>query len=496
MSAVLNRRRDVLVSYHYPLFDARSLTNAAEMVPRQASWPKPISVVERLFGDVTPDHGAPFQHYMGPIKLRRAGGVPGWIGENCQCDVTSVRIAGSNRVGDGFDPISPSIRAIFQRFFFDGTCVGKLDIGFHVDPQASISFYRRFVPEAFKSISALAVSCKHLKEKALTFNDLPNVLFSLYSKKPDGDDAKSDVIKVGAPLRLVVIRSGELSHHTEKAFMAAFVDKRRSRFRWSLFDGGAVAFSHDVDGMATFFIFPSDKDNAEYHMRQCRIAFSRIYSEVFCFYGLATALNSGVLGEADDETKNRLLARLNATMVRLTGRERLASKTDYTFYSFVLSSFFEAFSPGVLDEIVGEVRRHGGRHNLLRSIERLEDLPGGIGDGVAPGVVIGEVTMVKQVGIEVSGDNNSFEGAEINIEQVLKSASGEKVVAEIDKLIEAAKEDSPEDAEVLEEVKKKAAANDESWQEAIKRVSLQTLSKASALGLPILMAVMKKQFGL
>ncbi|MEM6460987.1 MAG: hypothetical protein AAF724_03640 [Pseudomonadota bacterium] len=491
----------MLVSYHFPLFDARTFTRYRADQRSGPDWPTPINIVDDVFEPSEAFDGAPFQRCFGPVQIRKRGGLPGWIGETCQCKVTSVAFWIDR--DDDFEISRVSrfpVRNVFSRFFQDGQSVGKFDFGFIVEASKVIGRDHP-IESVFDKIENASVSCKHDDAGNRRFEQLPDLLSDLYSG-PNIDDEQSSIaaalVNVGKPVRLVVVRGADLNGSTGKEYLRRLLSRKAKDLRWSTYRGGQVGYTKSLKSIPTFFFFPGDSDKQEIHLRECRIAFSRVYTEVFAFFIATKMLRGKLKPEADEEGRKLLLDFINRAMRRLTGRERPIRDTDHDFYQFVLASFFEAFHPGILENIVDQAAKLGGRSNLIRSIERLGQLPVEfVEDLESPIIAMGDIKVTnKQTGIKISGKNVEFSADDINIEQTLSSASSEDISKEISSLINATAGDAPNDAELLKEAKEKAEAGDESWIDVLQRVSMQTLKKASELGLPILTALIKKQLGL
>ena len=111
-----NNQSAMLLSIQFPFADFREFVESPKKLPLPA-WPLP-----------TPDHE--FVRGIGPIRIRRRGGVGGWIGEDTTC-VADRALVFNNSLNfrDSKSELQLELRCAFKRLYFDGCVVGKFEIG-------------------------------------------------------------------------------------------------------------------------------------------------------------------------------------------------------------------------------------------------------------------------------------------------------------------------------------------------------------------------------
>lgn len=104
----------MLLTIQYPLADARALIRNTGMLD-VPSWDNPEHEFVRNFG---------------AIRIRKKGGLEGWIGENEICEASripsfkkdiSIRLQGSTK--------KTHLKCQFRRLYYDGWAVGKFEVG-------------------------------------------------------------------------------------------------------------------------------------------------------------------------------------------------------------------------------------------------------------------------------------------------------------------------------------------------------------------------------
>lgn len=106
----------MLLSIQFPFADLREfLDDTGKLI--SPIWPLP-----------TPDKE--FVRHFGSIRIRKLGGIEGWIGENEICEANRALKFCRNLsfVESGLD-ININLRCAFRRLYFDGLAVGKYEIG-------------------------------------------------------------------------------------------------------------------------------------------------------------------------------------------------------------------------------------------------------------------------------------------------------------------------------------------------------------------------------
>lgn len=114
----------MLITFQFPLADCR------ELIPKAFKLAKPLWPAASSHGD--------FIRALGPIKMRRRGGLPGWIGENLVCEGwNGIKFKGGmpDRKFHTQRGGIINARIAFRRFYSDGNVLSKVEIGFSVSHQ-------------------------------------------------------------------------------------------------------------------------------------------------------------------------------------------------------------------------------------------------------------------------------------------------------------------------------------------------------------------------
>jgi hypothetical protein len=80
-------------------------------------------------GFPAPVPGEEFLRGAGPVRQRHSGGLSGWIAEDKYCDARSAIRLHMEDLRQG-EAAALDLQVAFRRFFFDGTAVGRFELGF------------------------------------------------------------------------------------------------------------------------------------------------------------------------------------------------------------------------------------------------------------------------------------------------------------------------------------------------------------------------------
>lgn len=115
----------MLLTLQFPLADLRTFVPGGDGRTERPAWPAAQADVD-------------FVRSVGGVKLRRRGGMAGWIGEDVHCDAAGcVRFAAGlprtfkipARQRGGL-PATIRAEVAFRRFYSDGLSLGKIEVGF------------------------------------------------------------------------------------------------------------------------------------------------------------------------------------------------------------------------------------------------------------------------------------------------------------------------------------------------------------------------------
>jgi hypothetical protein len=106
----------MLLAIQFPFADSRKFVENSRrlLIP---SWPSP-----------TPD--SEFVRYFGPVRVRRGGGINGWVGENEVCEADrALRFSDTLSFFDQDTGRRLPLHCAYRRFYFDGWAVAKFEVG-------------------------------------------------------------------------------------------------------------------------------------------------------------------------------------------------------------------------------------------------------------------------------------------------------------------------------------------------------------------------------
>jgi len=107
----------MLLSIQFPLADCRRFINTDTGVLYRPGWPRPTVDDE-------------FVRSFGAVRVRLGGGVHGWLGEDNVCEARrAVRFPALPTYVDQLERRRIPLRCAFRRFFFEGSAVGKYEVG-------------------------------------------------------------------------------------------------------------------------------------------------------------------------------------------------------------------------------------------------------------------------------------------------------------------------------------------------------------------------------
>lgn len=106
----------MLLTIQFPFVDLRGFAEASGRLAKPG-WPIP-----------SPDDE--FVRFSGAVRVRKLGGLCGWLGENEVCEANRlIRLSYCPKIKDDYSGKQFSTRIAFRRLYFDGLAVGKFELG-------------------------------------------------------------------------------------------------------------------------------------------------------------------------------------------------------------------------------------------------------------------------------------------------------------------------------------------------------------------------------
>lgn len=124
----------MLLTIQFPFVDLRGFSNKAERLTKPG-WPIP-----------TPDDE--FIRFSGAVRVRKLGGLCGWLGENEVCEANRfIRLSYCPKIKDSHSGKEFSTRVAFRRLYFDGFAVGKFELGIATKNRRKVAFTKQTVKD-------------------------------------------------------------------------------------------------------------------------------------------------------------------------------------------------------------------------------------------------------------------------------------------------------------------------------------------------------------
>ncbi|MCA1555016.1 MAG: hypothetical protein LC737_11635, partial [Chloroflexi bacterium] len=147
----------MLLAIQFPLADSRSFIDASVRT-RKPIWPHP-------------DPDSEFIHFFGSIRERPAGGIMGWGSENENFVCEANRALSFQRSPSFVDPQTGYrliLRRAFERFFFDGTAVGKFEVGIASKTRSTVEVPPAQIKAVLKHFATLPIAIRNPQGEATT----------------------------------------------------------------------------------------------------------------------------------------------------------------------------------------------------------------------------------------------------------------------------------------------------------------------------------------
>jgi hypothetical protein len=314
----------------------------------------------------TPD--TEFVRYFGSIRIRRRGGVEGWVGENEICEAgNALRFSTGLKFTASSSDISFLLRCAFKRLYFDGKAVGKYEVGICPKKRTSLKLtkeeFRGFIeyclqlPILIRNLDGGVESCSliyaskylvHLYSNATTGRSflnklqdwwvLPGVplLFLEFDEKDD--------IKIPYWSKPVIV-----SEEYEFKLFHCLVPYAGSNFRTWILINSNTSNSRWI------------RQYSQYNRaRALRISLLRLHAEHECLrLTLRNILNKCLTIDPRSSQSNILQDYLNVATARIARLETASNKNFDTDVIEIARESFNAINPGQRDILLQTLENLG-----------------------------------------------------------------------------------------------------------------------------------------
>ncbi len=375
----------MLLALQFPLADSRPFVQDSGLrrVPR---WLEP-----------RPDEE--FLRYFGMIRLRKSGGLPGWVGENEICEANQAL-----RFPRGLGSVPADqdwlirLQCLYRRFYSDGYAVGKYEVG--VGP---LTVYRNQAAKGAGQLSSPGLTGEQISALVNHFLHTPvairnpqtgqpvevemgragKALAALYLAASGDNPAAPDWWVVnGAPLLFLEHRDRQPLKLAQPRRTVELDEQYQLNLSYCLwpYAGGSIR------------MWVLQRQNRtpyrdEYRVaRTLRVYLMRLHAEHECLQALLRNIRDEHLTVArGDPESEALQAQLRRSMERIGSYETRAAREFSPEIAAIARQSVDAMSPGQRDRLVERLQELNIRGNLVRVVKHYADgvLAGTEGQGAA-----------------------------------------------------------------------------------------------------------------
>ncbi len=377
----------MLLALQFPLADSRPFVKDSGLrrIPR---WLEP-----------RPDEE--FLRYFGMIRLRKSGGLPGWVGENEVCEANQAL-----RFPRGLGSVPADqdwlirLHCLYRRFYSDGYAIGKYEVG--VGP---LTVRRNSAAEDAGQASSPALAGEHISALINLLLHTPVAIRNTETGRPAEVElgragkalaalylaASSDLpvaaapdwwVVNGAPLLFLEHRDRQplkLAHPRRTVELDERYELTLSYGLWPYAGGRIRMWVLQRQRRAPY----SD----EYRVaRTLRLYLMRLHAEHECLQTLLRNIRDGHLTVTrGDPEAQALQDQLHRSMERIGNYEKSAAREFNPEIAAIARESVDAMSPGQRDRLVERLKELDLRGNLVRGVTQYADsvIAGAEGQGPA-----------------------------------------------------------------------------------------------------------------
>ena len=357
----------MLLSIQFPLADSRAFLGSQVLMHGRPNWPEPAK----------PDWD--FVRSFGCVRIRKGGGLGGWIGENAICEASrALRFPRLPRaiLLSGSPARRLPIKIAFRQFYFDGLAVGKFEVGLAVDQLEENVLSRKDVGDVITTFLRLEVSIPNgTSEPTLSpLVDAGKPLSEIYGYSAMKTKAAFERppkwwIRRGTPILFFLVH--DPSKYLELPF---WLNERDINVHGTLsklsycrvpWAGRYLPLWVHLNKERTDF-----RDEQVRAARALRLCLLRLHAERECFRLILDNIAAGDLRPATRSPESDTLQRyLNEATRRISGYNKEADTIAETEVAELARDSEEFVNPGQRDALVNALKVIDIRHQIFRKVE-------------------------------------------------------------------------------------------------------------------------------
>lgn len=145
----------MLLYIQFPLADFRRFLNNETGLLKRPGWPRPAADLE-------------FVRSFGNIRIRRGGGVYGWVGEDVICEARrAIRFPLLPTFTDAQSKLRVPLRCAFRRFYFEGKAIGKFEAGIVAKVKGGLSLRKPSTRKLLEHFLSLPIEIHGASEEVI-----------------------------------------------------------------------------------------------------------------------------------------------------------------------------------------------------------------------------------------------------------------------------------------------------------------------------------------
>jgi len=336
----------MLIHFQFPITDLRAFTDQSRL--SAPNWPTPVPNVE-------------FVRASGGVRKRPQGGLNGWIAEDFYCDGRRALTFDTAALMALGNP-----RVAFRRLYFDGSAVGKFEIGFSIDRAVSGDEFQKVL----RGLMDMRVKVRSSRAAAASTRlaDAGELLASLYARSStrNGQTAEAHDIIAG---EMVVFTSSPAAQLAEGL--------PRYAKRIDLAESGNLQLWHwwwEYKGITSQFWVCLHGDVREGEgARNLRVYVLRLNAESQSLRRVLKAISDNRIqpgrGTPASERLQEYLKNATNNLLSLSDKTRKFAAGNSRLLAAVAAATEEAFSANEREAFLAKLRAVNIRPNIFNKVE-------------------------------------------------------------------------------------------------------------------------------
>ncbi len=347
----------MLIAIQFPLADARSFLDTSSRISKPL-WHMP-----------EPD--SEFVRFFGIIRERPAGGIIGWGSENenfvCEAN-RALTFQRSLSFVDRPAAYKLILRRAFERFFFDGTAVGKFEVGIATKTRTTVALPADHVKNVLQHFVKLPITIRNPLDKPITreLADAGDSLAKLYLIASSPYQSKANVIdwhvQAGRPLLFMEYHDGENVALPNGARAVALPEAYGLRLH-------QYAMPYKNRKLHMWLLGLSAQCDPE-KARALRLYLLRLHSEHECLrLMLRNVMTNNVAPVRDSSASNQLQQYFADATTRIKKWEAKSGEQFSGDIPALARETADALNPGEVEALIASVEKLDPRRNVKRTLK-------------------------------------------------------------------------------------------------------------------------------